>query len=131
MITLSLLKWMENQGLGVIDTNLFHEKMGLGKEGVYIASVGGALGKGARKVQNVELFCRGHDDIDSQERLMVISDEIAKNPPCNLPAVSPYSSRSYRNVEVEVTSSPTNMGQDENGRLIYSITARIYYNKGE
>lgn len=128
MITLSLLKWLEDNGLGEIDKDLFHEKMGLGKVGVYIASVGGALGKGARKVQNFELFCRGRDDLDSQERLIAISEAIVASAPiCNLPAVPPYSSRSYCSVEVEISSTPTNLGQDENGRLIYSITGLIYY----
>lgn len=132
MITLSLLKWMESKGLGEIDKDLFHEKLGLGKVGVYIASEGGALGKGARKVQNFELFCRGRDDIDSQERLVSIAETIvASSPICNLPAVPPYSSRSYSSVEVEITSTPTNLGQDENGRLIYSITGRIYYKENK
>lgn len=132
MITLSLLKWMEDNGLGEIDKNLFHEKLGLGHEGVYIASAGGALGKGARKAQDFQLFCRGHDDIDSQERLMAITETIAaKSPICNLPAVLPYSSRSYSSVEVVITSTPTNLGQDENARLIYSITGRIYYKENK
>lgn len=40
MITLSLLKFIENNGLGVIDQDLFWQKLTLDKVGIYIADIG-------------------------------------------------------------------------------------------
>lgn len=59
MITLSLLKFIENNGLGVIDQNLFWQKLTLDKDGIYIADIGQTKERGGRNVVQFELYSRG------------------------------------------------------------------------
>ena len=58
MIVLSLLKFLEDNGLGKIDQDLFWEKIGLGKNGIYIASVGASQDRGMRNRQDYIFYSR-------------------------------------------------------------------------
>lgn len=128
MITLSFLKYLENNGFGTIDRDLFFQKLALDKKGIYISSIGGALSRGARRVQNFELYARGASDVDGLIKLHEIMDFVENESPiCTLPAVPPIHSHEYRNVSVEFTSTPQNMGLDNKDRVIYSITGQIKY----
>ena len=55
MIVWSLLKFLEDNNLGKIDQDLFWEKIGLGKNGIYIASVGASQDRGMRNRQDILL----------------------------------------------------------------------------
>lgn len=133
MITLSFLKYLEDNGFGVIDESLFWQKMGIDKKGLYISSIGGVMGRGVRRIQNFELYSRGTSqnstsDVEAAKKLESVIDFLEDNDPvCTLPEVPPIHSHTYRNVTVEVTSPLMNMGLDSNGRVIYSITGRIIY----
>ena len=56
VLTLSLLKYLSDNGFGTIDQNLFWEKLGLGKNGLYITDVGDAQERGVRKSTTYELY---------------------------------------------------------------------------
>jgi len=131
MITLSFLKLLEDNGFGVIDTNLFFQKLTLDKKGLYIADVGDPISKGTRKSQSFELLARGNSDVDGYKLLNEVLDFLSESysTVCELPAVPPISLQTYSNVLIRPTASITNVGLDANNRIIYSITGQIIYKK--
>ena len=131
MITLSLLKFIENNGLGVIDQNLFWQKLTLDKVGIYIADIGQTKERGGRNVVQFELYSRGSDDVDGYKRLQAILDLLNNNyVVCNLPSVqngSQVITEGFSNVTIMPPSSISNYGLDSQGRIIYSATGTLYY----
>lgn len=131
MITLSLLKFIENNGLGVIDQNLFWQKLTLDKVGIYIADIGQTKERGGRNVVQFELYSRGSDDVDGYKRLQAILDLLNNNyVVCNLPSVQNGSqtiTEGFSNVTIMPPSSISNYGLDSQGRIIYSATGTLYY----
>jgi len=131
MITLSLLKFIENNGLGVIDQNLFWQKLTLDKVGIYIADIGQTKERGGRNVVQFELYSRGNDDVDGYKRLQAILDLLNNNyVVCNLPSVQNGSqtiTEGFSNVTIMPPSSISNYGLDSQGRIIYSATGTLYY----
>lgn len=128
VLTLSLLKYLSDNGFGTIDQNLFWEKLGLGKNGLYITDVGDAQERGARKSTTYELYSRGDSDLDGYTKLQAVAEFLRKSyEVCDLPAVPPYSDEGFTNVSILPPSTISSMGEDGNGRIIYSITGRVYY----
>ena len=131
MITLSLLKFIENNGLGVIDQDLFWQKLTLDKVGIYIADIGQTKERGGRNVVQFELYSRGSDDVDGYKRLQAILDLLNNNyVVCNLPSVQSGSqviTEGFSNVTIMPPSSISNYGLDSQGRIIYSATGTLYY----
>lgn len=131
MITLSLLKFIENNGLGVIDQNLFWQKLTLDKVGIYIADIGQTKERGGRNVVQFELYSRGSDDVDGYKRLQAVLDLLNNNyVVCNLPSVqngSQVITEGFSNVTIMPPSSISNYGLDSQGRIIYSATGTLYY----
>ena len=128
MIVLSLLKFLEDNNLGKIDQDLFWEKIGLGKNGVYIASVGASQDRGMRNRQDYIIYSRGKTDIESYQKLEKIRKFLNNSYDiCTLPSVLPVFSRGYHNVTIMPPSSITNVGLDTNGRMVWSFTGTIYY----
>lgn len=131
MITLSLLKFIENNGLGVIDQNLFWQKLTLDKVGIYIADIGQTKERGGRNIVQFELYSRGNNDVDGYKRLQAILDLLNNNyVVCNLPSVQNGSqtiTEGFSNVTIMPPSSISNYGLDSQGRIIYSATGTLYY----
>lgn len=128
MITLSLLKFLEDNNLGSIDQDLFWEKIGLDKSGVYIASVGASRSRGMRNRQDYAIYSRGETDVASYQKLENIRKFLNNSYDiCTLPAVPPVSSTEYPNVTIMPPSSISNVGLDTNGRMLWSFTGTIYY----
>lgn len=132
MICLSLLKFLENHGFGVIDESLFWGKMGLDDIGVYISETGEAGRRGARRSIQYELYSRGEDDVSGYHQLSFIVEFLNSSyQHCTLPSVQAPNgsaiSRGFDNVTIMPLSTISNSGQDENGRTIYIATGRIYY----
>lgn len=131
MITLSLLKFIENNGLGVIDQNLFWQKLTLDKVGIYIADIGQTKERGGRNIVQFELYSRGNSDVDGYKRLQSILDLLNNNyVVCNLPSVQNGSqtiTEGFSNVTIMPPSSISNYGLDSQGRIIYSATGTLYY----
>lgn len=128
MITLSLLKYLENNGFGVIDQNLFWEKLGLGKEGLYISDIGAGQSRAARPSTVFEIYSRGSSDTDGYQRLLEVRDFLSRSEgTCRLPSVPPLTDYGYHNVYIAPLSTISNVGVDEEGRVIYSVTGQVYY----
>lgn len=131
MITLSLLKFIENNGLGVIDQNLFWQKLTLDKVGIYIADIGQTKERGGRNVVQFELYSRGSNDVDGYKRLQAVLDLLNNNyVVCALPSVQSGSgviTEGFSNVTIMPPSSISNYGLDSQGRIIYSATGTLYY----
>lgn len=131
MITLSLLKFIEYNGLGVIDQDLFWQKLTLDKVGIYIADIGQTKERGGRNVVQFELYSRGENDVDGYKRLQAILDLLNNNyVACALPSVQDGSktiTEGFSNVTIMPPSSISNYGLDSQGRIIYSATGTLYY----
>ena len=133
MITLNLLKLLENNQLGEIDKDLFWEKLTLGKTGVYISSIGNPTTRGNRKIWSFELYSRGNSDPDGYKRLKDIVDFLnASYSVCKLPSVSitegnqTISVDAVENITIMPCSTISNGGLDDNGRIIWTATGTIY-----
>lgn len=129
MITLSLLKLLEDNNLGRIDEDLFWQKLGLSKIGVYIVSIGQSRSKTGRRVQKYELYARGNSDLDGLKRLerIVAFLNSSFGELCTLPSVPEFNVDKYQNVTIMPLSTPTSMGVDKNDRLIWAVTGEIRY----
>ena len=128
MITLSLLKYIENGGFGAIDDDLFFQKLTLDRIGVYITNIGDTQVRGARRSQSYELYSRGASDVDGYKRLSAIIDYLnGSYGVCQLPAVPPVTDSGYENVTIMPLSTISSVGLDANNRMIYSATGTIIY----
>lgn len=130
MITLNLLKLLENNGLGQIEKDLFWQKMTLGKIGVYIASIGNPTNRGNRSMYSFELYSRGSTDVAGYRQLKDIVDFLnASYSVCTLPAVSINGTQiadEVENITIMPCSTISNGGLDDNGRIIWTATGTIY-----
>lgn len=127
-ITLSILQFLQDAGLGIIDQTLFWEKIGVGKNGVYIADLGATQTRGGRNNAMYQLFSRADNDLKAMNQLQAILDFLRANyAVCSLPSVPPYTSDGFNNVTIMPPSTITNEGMGEDGHIIYSATGQIYY----
>jgi hypothetical protein len=129
MITLSLLKYLEDNDFGEIDKDLFFEKLTLDKKGLYISDIGDALVRGRRRSQSFEIYSRGTSDVDGYKRAQAVADFLYGKigQAISLPAVPPISDKSYSCVRVMSISNLANTGMDDGGRIIYAITVQVDY----
>ncbi len=129
MITLSLLKLLENKGFGTIDEDLFFQKLTLNEDGIYIADIGDSNQRGSRNSQSFELFSRDANDVNGYKKLVEIRDFLIDNDICDLPAVPPITSKAYTNITLMRPSTITNVGMDSLKRVIYTMTGTILFNR--
>ena len=128
MITLSLLKYLENNGFGKIDEKLFFQKLALDRKGIYITNIGDAQSRGMRRSQSYELYSRGKTDVDGYKQLdAVIKFLNGSYGVCKLPAVPPVTDKGFENVTIMPLSTISSVGLDDNDRMIYSATGTINY----
>lgn len=127
MITMNLLKFLENNGFGKIDKDLFWQKLGLRKSGLYISNVAVNGERGRRKIQSYELFCVMNDDVEAIKKLESVVEFLRENYAVyELPAVDGIC-ESVRNVAIMPPSTISNVGADEQGRNVYSVSGEIIY----
>lgn len=149
MITLSLLQYLADNGYGEIDADLFWQKLSLGRIGVYITDIGQPQTRGQLRVQRYQLYSRGKNDVDGYTRLMKIVDFLNSSyATCTLPKAGFFQlnksklnsgklapenadifadTKEYKNVSIMPVSTPTNIGEDTNGRIIWSVTGELRY----
>lgn len=130
MITLSLLQYLSDNGFGTIDQDLFWQKLSLNRKGVFVLDIGQPQDRGMRRTQRYELYSRGTNDIDGYEKLVQIIDFLNAHygDTCTLPKAGVYDgSQAYENVTIMPLSTPTNVGEDANGRIIWSTTGELKY----
>lgn len=133
MITLHLLQYLKENGFGsAIDTDLFFEKLPLGKNGVAIFSRGGERTYGRRSAsQNFDLYSRGSSDLTGYDKLEKIATFFSDNYDdlCTLPIVPGVSNRTYKKARITTIDNIENLGLDENDRVIYRLGATVIYEK--
>lgn len=96
MITLRILKLLEQEGHGTIDINgtrktggLYFEKLPQGKTGVAILSRGATIGHGMRYTQAFDLYSRGTNDVTGYQILEQMIDTLMNSyTVCKLPKVT-------------------------------------------
>ena len=138
MVTLRILKLLEQNGFGTVDINgtvktngLYFEKMPQGKTGVAIFSRGAAMGRGLRTTQAFDLYSRGTNDVEGYQKLEEIAELMTESfTVCTLPKITGIDETEYTNCSIVPISNIENAGQDENDRVLYVITAQITYSKG-
>lgn len=133
MITLHLLQYLKDNGFGTaIDTDLFFEKLPLGKNGVAIFSRGGERAYGRRSsAQRFDLYSRGSSDLTGYDKLDKIGTFFSDNYDelCTLPTIPDVSNRTYEKARITVIDNIENLGLDENDRVIYRLGAEVIYQK--
>lgn len=128
VITLSLLQYLVDNGFGAIDDNLFWEKLGIGKDGLYISDLGGSQSRTAAHYTTYEIYSRAKDDLTAYTQLLDVANFLAASyGVCTLPAAAGFTDEGFDHVTIMPPSTVANMGQDSNGRVIYSITGQICY----
>ena len=127
MITLNLLKLLENNGFGKIDKNLFWQKLGLGKTGLYISNISVNGERGKRRVQHYEIFSIGENDVEGLKQIEAVAKLLRESYAINeLPEVKGFC-EGVRNVAILPPSTVSNVGENEQGRIVYSISGEIIY----
>lgn len=138
MITLSILKELENNGFGTIDTDLFFEEASLDskgnpKNGVWIVTRGSTVSRTNVEIQSFDIYSRYSNKLTGHQKLDSILEWLqeAYGDVCTLPACPPYTTQTYKNVRIFPTSSIESVGFDENNKLVRVISFEVFYNKGE
>lgn len=142
MITLSLLKLLEDEGFGVVSitgeepgADLFYQNITLDKKGIYIADIGDPVERHSRDTQSYQLLARGSSNLDGSYKLSQIRKYLIANYTdiCELPSMTVQidgvnvTIPAYTNVELSKPSTITNVGLDAQNRIIYSMTGQIIY----
>lgn len=133
MITLNLLKLLENNGFGTIDKDLLWEKLALGKDGVYISSLGDSHSRGERHSCRYELYSRSKEsDVAGYQKLKAILEFLDNSfDVCKLPEVKKPNGTiiapEVNNVTIMPPTSIANNGLDTNNRIIWTAQGQIYY----
>ena len=127
MITLALLQYLENNNIGTIDKDLFWQNIGIDDEGLYIVNIGQAQNRGQRRAQRYEIYVRSKNKVAGLKMLESVIELINNSyGVCDLPAVKNYVD-GYHNITLLPLSSPTRVGEDANGRIIWSASGIIIY----
>lgn len=137
MITLSILKQLENEGFGTIDTDLFFEEASLDskgnpKNGTWIVTRGSQVSRVNTEIQSFDIYTRYANKLTGHQKLESILEWLkeAYSDVCTLPACPPYTTQTYTNVRIFPTSSIESVGFDENNKLVRVISFEVYFNKG-
>lgn len=136
MISLHLLKLLEDEGFGTIDTDLFWEEAALDssgepRNGVWIVTRGSSIDRFNVSVQAFDIYSRYTNKLTGAQKLEQILEFLgdAYGTVCDLPAVPPYSNRTYKNCTITPTSSVENAGTDANNKVVRVISGEIRYER--
>lgn len=130
MITIALLQFLENNNIGEIDETLFWQNLDMDVDDpvLYIVNIGQAQTRGSRRVQRYEIYTRAKNKLAGLKLLesviALINDSYNV---CELPAVPEYEVPAFGNVTLMPLSTPTRVGEDANGRIIWSTSGNIIY----
>lgn len=136
MITLSILQALADDGFGTIDTDLFTEEVpldnkGVPKQGLWIVSRGSTVSRLNTEIQSFDIYSRYTNKLTGYTKLDELLQWLQEgySDICDLPAVPPYTTQSYKNVRIFPTSGIENVGTDENGKVVRVISGEVYFNK--
>ena len=130
MITIALLQFLEDNNIGEIDKTLFWQNldMDVDEPVLYVVNIGQAQARGTRRVQRYEIYARAKSKLASLKLLEDVIQLINNSyNVCELPAVSKYEVPAYGNITLMPLSTPTRVGEDLNGRIIWSTSGNIIF----
>lgn len=135
MVTLRILKLLEQKGFGtmsittpVTEDGLYFESFPQDVTGVAIFSRGATMARGLRRTQAFDLYSRGENNVEGMQKLEKIQELMLDSfVTCELPEIAGVDTTKYSSVNIVPVSSIENAGQDENDRVLYSITAQVTY----
>jgi hypothetical protein len=133
MISLHIAKWLEQEGFGTLDTDIFWEDAPLDgngnpKNGIWIVPRGNE-DKRFTNTQQFDIYSRYTNKLTGSQKLEAISQRIkeAYGETCELPTVPPHSTTEYYDVMFKPISSIENVGVDEQDKVVRVISAEIQF----
>lgn len=134
MITLHILKLLEDNGFGTIDTDLFYEEVpldsrGYPKQGVWIVTRGSEVNRVDIGNQNFDIYSRYTNKLTGAVKLDNILNFLKESygDVCTLPTVPPHSLTEYYNVRITPTSGVENVGTDDQDKVVRVISGNVKY----
>jgi hypothetical protein len=138
MISLHIAKWLDDEGYGTLDTDIFWEEAALDsngkpKDGIWVVTRGAPLSRFNTTTQQFDIYSRYANKITGSQKLEEILEKIKESygDTCVLPTVPPYSVTVYENVRLRPVSGIENVGSDEQDKIVRVISAEVQYNIGE
>lgn len=135
MISLHIAKWLEDEGFGTLDQDIFWEEVALdpnGKpyDGIWVVTRGSALNRFNTTTQQFDIYSRYANKLTGSLKLEQILEKImeAYGDVCTLPTVPPYSLTIYDNVRLRPVSGIENVGSDAQDKIVRVISAEVQYN---
>lgn len=134
MVTLHVLKLLEDNGFGTIDTDLFWEEAPLNAngdpaKGVWIVSRAAPLSRVNVTTQPFDIYARFGNKLEThsilENILHFLQDQYGET--CELPTVTPYSETLYTNVRLTPTSGIERTGTDQQDMIVMSISGQVQY----
>ena len=136
MITLHILKLLEDNGFGTIDTDLFYEEApldakGVPKQGVWIVTRGSEVSRVDIGNQDFDIYSRYTNKLTGAVKLENILSFLKESygDVCTLPTVPPHSMTQYYNVRITPTSGVENVGTDDQDKVVRVISGNVKFNK--
>lgn len=133
MITLHLAKWLEQEGFGTLETDIFWEDVpvvnGKAVDGIWVVTRSPAVTRLNVGIQNFDIYARYANKVTTQTKLTQILKRLqeAYGNVCTLPPVPPHSNTVYTNVVIEPVSGVDNVGNDEQNKIVKVISGIIHY----
>lgn len=138
MITLSLLKQMQTDGLGTIDSDLWHLEVPLNSQGVpamgaWIVPRGAPVSRFNVNIQPFDFYFRHTNKNTSLMRAEQFLNYLQESYSdiCELPSYEPIFSQTYSDVTITPTDSVSYVGEDENRKLVFVISGEINYKENK
>jgi len=135
MITLNLAKWLEQEGFGTLDVSIFWEEASLNsqgkpKDGIWVVTRGAAINRVVTTRQAFDIYSRYTNKITGSLKLEAILEKIKETygETCTLPTVPPHSLTVYSDVRLVPTSGISNVGTDDQEKIVRVISGEINYN---
>ena len=136
MITLSILKQMQDDNIGTIDNDLFFEEATLDnkgnpKPGVWIVSRGTAVTRFNTQIQAFDLYVRYTNKLVGIQKAHELLEYLQESfeDVCSLPSYPPYTTKAYDSVVIVPTSGVESLGSDEQDRMVFVISGEVRYAK--
>lgn len=128
MITLHLLQYLEDNGFGTINTDLFENLIPNDKTGVSVTSLGGNTNVGRRSCSvRIDFYCRGKNNLKGYDLLDRIRLHFTDNEICTLPTIANVSNIEYKKVRFTEIGNVETLPPDENNRNLYRLSIQINY----
>lgn len=126
MITMNLLKFLEENGLGRIGESLFWQNMPLDKNGLYIVNIAsGTLERGERMRQNYAIYSVDKDRIVGLTRLEQVIRLLNNSLNITqLPAVEDQPE--VKHITIMPLSGATNLGENVEGVTVWTANGVVY-----